>query len=146
MWANGKSNSKGWVQNNADPYDNSGTGDTSARCAEMDLLEANKAATAFVTHIVKFESDVPYQIERHCHPVAPDIKLQPIAPDIMLQHCVPQRDIVPIAPDIMLQPLAPHIMRQSGPPPMSPKTAAAARAAAKAAELQSLTTRPQYLK
>jgi len=49
-WVNGKSNSDGWVPNKADPYDNSGTGDMGACCAEMDLWEANKVATAFTPH------------------------------------------------------------------------------------------------
>jgi cellulose 1,4-beta-cellobiosidase len=49
-WVNGKGNNEGWVPNKADPYDNSGTGDMGACCAEMDLWEANKVATAFTPH------------------------------------------------------------------------------------------------
>ena len=49
-WVNGKGNNEGWVPNTADPYDNSGTGDMGACCAEMDLWEANKVATAFTPH------------------------------------------------------------------------------------------------
>jgi len=49
-WVNGKGNNEGWVPNAADPYDNSGSGDMGACCAEMDLWEANKVATAFTPH------------------------------------------------------------------------------------------------
>jgi cellulose 1,4-beta-cellobiosidase len=49
-WVNGKGNNEGWVPNKADPYDNSGTGDMGACCAEMDLWEANKVATAYTPH------------------------------------------------------------------------------------------------
>ena len=41
-WANGKSNSEGWVPDKADPCDNSGTGDMDACCAVMVLWEANE--------------------------------------------------------------------------------------------------------
>merc|ERR1719386_258572 len=49
-WANGKANSDGWVPNSADPYKNSGGGNMGACCAEMDLWEANKVATAYTPH------------------------------------------------------------------------------------------------
>jgi len=49
-WVSGKSNSEGWIPSKSDPYNNSGTGNMGACCAEMDLWEANKAATAFTPH------------------------------------------------------------------------------------------------
>ena len=49
-WVNGKDNNEGWVPNKADPYDNRGSGDMGACCAEMDLWEPNKVATAFTPH------------------------------------------------------------------------------------------------
>merc|ERR1719158_1940305 len=49
-WVNGKANSEGWTPNTADPYNNSGKGNMGACCAEMDLWEANKVATAFTPH------------------------------------------------------------------------------------------------
>jgi len=49
-WVNGKANSEGWTPNTADPYNNSGEGNMGACCAEMDLWEANKMATAFTPH------------------------------------------------------------------------------------------------
>jgi len=49
-WVNGKANSEGWIPNKADPYNNSGEGNMGACCAEMDLWEANKIATAFTPH------------------------------------------------------------------------------------------------
>jgi len=49
-WVNGKANSEGWTPNTDDPYNNSGEGDMGACCAEMDLWEANKIATAFTPH------------------------------------------------------------------------------------------------
>jgi cellulose 1,4-beta-cellobiosidase len=49
-WVGGKANSEGWTPNKADPYNNSGEGDMGACCAEMDLWEANKVATAFTPH------------------------------------------------------------------------------------------------
>ena len=47
---NAKGNNKGWAPSKADPYHNSGTGDRGACCAEMDMWEANKVATAFTPH------------------------------------------------------------------------------------------------
>ena len=38
-WVNGKGNNEGWVPNKADHYDNSGTGNMGACCAEMDLWD-----------------------------------------------------------------------------------------------------------
>jgi len=49
-WVNGKANSDGWTPNAADPYKNSGEGNMGACCAEMDLWEANKVATAYTPH------------------------------------------------------------------------------------------------
>jgi len=49
-WVNGVGNMEGWIPNPQDPYDNSGTGPMGACCAEMDLWEANKVATAFTPH------------------------------------------------------------------------------------------------
>jgi len=49
-WVGGKANSEGWTPNTNDPYNNSGEGDMGACCAEMDLWEANKVATAFTPH------------------------------------------------------------------------------------------------
>merc|ERR1711865_1186008 len=49
-WVSGKSNSEGWIPSKSDPYNNSGEGNMGACCAEMDLWEANKAATAFTPH------------------------------------------------------------------------------------------------
>lgn len=52
-WVKGKANVGGWNPNPSDPYDNSGIGDMGACCAEMDLWEANKEATAFTPHPAK---------------------------------------------------------------------------------------------
>jgi cellulose 1,4-beta-cellobiosidase len=49
-WVGGKANSEGWKPNTNDPYNNSGEGNMGACCAEMDLWEANKVATAFTPH------------------------------------------------------------------------------------------------
>merc|ERR1712046_30294 len=45
----------GWIPNKNDPYDNSGEGNMGACCAEMDLWEANKVATAFTPHPATIE-------------------------------------------------------------------------------------------
>jgi len=52
---NGKANVEGWNPNPADPYKNSGEGNMGACCAEMDLWEANKVATAFTPHPAQHE-------------------------------------------------------------------------------------------
>jgi len=49
----GKANVEGWESNPDDPYGNSGIGNMGACCAEMDLWEANKQATAFTPHPAK---------------------------------------------------------------------------------------------
>merc|ERR1712139_150198 len=49
-WVKGKANVEGWVSNPDDPYDNSGTGNMGACCAEMDLWEANSVASAYTPH------------------------------------------------------------------------------------------------
>jgi cellulose 1,4-beta-cellobiosidase len=49
-WVNGKANSEGWVGNKNDPYNNCGTGNMGACCAEMDLWEGNLHSTAFTGH------------------------------------------------------------------------------------------------
>ena len=53
-WVNGKANVEGWTPNTADPYNNSGEGNMGACCAEMDLWEANKVATAFTPHPAQY--------------------------------------------------------------------------------------------
>lgn len=47
-WIDGKSNSKDWKPSTVDP--NSGTGHYGSCCAEMDIWEANKEATAYTAH------------------------------------------------------------------------------------------------
>merc|ERR1719213_689929 len=54
-WVAGKANSEGWIPNKADPYNNSCEGNMGACCAEMDLWEANKVATAFTPHPATIE-------------------------------------------------------------------------------------------
>merc|ERR1719265_236419 len=54
-WVNGKANSDGWTPNTNDPYKNSGEGNMGACCAEMDLWEANKVATAYTPHPAQHE-------------------------------------------------------------------------------------------
>jgi len=52
-WVKGKANVEGWTPASKDPYGNCGQGEMGACCAEMDLWEANKEASAFTPHPAK---------------------------------------------------------------------------------------------
>jgi cellulose 1,4-beta-cellobiosidase len=80
-WVNGKANVKGWVPNKDDPYDNCGTGDMGACCAEMDLWEGNMISSAFTAHPAVNPGLVVCDTDKECGSQTGDRYIAPVDRD-----------------------------------------------------------------